>query len=867
MNESRDAGGGGGRGGASIPVGADIDALIVLDADGVIREVNGAAEKLLGYRPDELIGRPATLIRPDVTKFEARRKDGTTFPLDMSMVPLGGAQSGRVSVTLRDPDARRRADERARLFQSLLEAAPDATVVVDDQGIIRFANRQVSAVFGYAPDELVGRAVEVLVPELRGATDPLDRKSLPADPRSRRVAAGLDLTAVRKDGTKFSVDISLSAVETGGGVLLSAAVRDITDRKRAEERDRIYRSVLESAPDAIVVVSENGAIRLVNRQVEIMFGYAPEELIGQPVEILIPEKVRAIHRQHRASYRAHPRTRPMGAGLDFVARRKDGTEFPVDISLSSIKTDEGLLVSAAMRDITDLKRAEERNRLAAIVDSSTDAIFSKTIDGTVTSWNRGAERLYGWHASEAIGKNVAMIYPVDRQNELTSMLELLARGERIETLETTRLRKDGSTVDVLVSLSPIADEQGKIVGAASIARDITDRVAAARQRERLEAQLQHAQRLESVGQLAGGVAHDFNNLIAVILNYATFVSDELADRPAIRDDVEEIRRAAERAATLTRQLLIFSRRDVARPEILDLRAIFTDMRKLLQRTIGEHIELATNIADDLAPVSADRGQIEQVIVNLAVNSRDAMPHGGRLVLEAANRMLDADFVVTDPDLAPGRYVRIAVADTGEGMTKEVMDRAFEPFFTTKPKGKGTGLGLATVYGIVRQAGGKVGLYSEPGRGTTVTIHLPAVAAASLRAGAEVEPEDLRGHGETVLLVEDEAAVRGAARRILSQANYQVVEATGSRVAVAIAADPTRRIDLVLSDVVMPELSGVELAARLREKRAGLPVLFMSGYPQEVLAHQGLAPSNLELVEKPFSRDALLRAVRRLLHAS
>jgi PAS domain S-box-containing protein len=845
----------------------DADAVIVLDADGIIREVNGGIETLLGYRPDELLGKNAVAIRPDPSKLEVRRKDGTTFPLDISLVPLDRGTAGWFSVTLRDAEARRRADERGRLFQSLVEAAPDAIVIVDAQGLIRLANRQVTAIFGYEPAELVGKPVEVLMPARVHRSHLLHRERFATAPHHRPMGAGFELVALHKDGREFPVDISLSTLETSSGMLVSAAIRDITERKAAEDRNRIYQSLLESAAEAIIVVAANGAIRLVNRQVEAMFGYAREELIGQPVEILLPDRVKAIHSKHRAGYLAAPATRPMGAGLELFARRKDGTEFPVDISLAAIETEEGLLVSAIARDVTDLRRAEERNRLAAIVDSSNDAIFSETTDGTITSWNTAAERLYGWEASDAIGRNVAMIYPHERRDELVTMLEHIVRGERVDSLETTRVRRDGTTVEVLVSLSPISDEHGKIVGAASIARDITDRVAASRQRERLEAQLQQAQRLESVGQLAGGVAHDFNNLIAVILNYASFVLDELQDRPAVRDDVEEIRRAAERAATLTRQLLIFSRRDVIHPEVLDLRAVVVDMRKLLQRTIGENIELVTHVAEDLAPVTADRGQIEQVIVNLAVNARDAMPQGGRLVVEAANRVLDEDFVVTDPELKPGRYVRIAVADTGTGMTREVADRAFEPFFTTKPKGQGTGLGLATVYGIVKQAGGKTGLYSEPGRGTTVTIHLPAAVEGQGPGYAEPEPGQLSGQGETVLVVEDEPAVRAAARRILIQANYKVLEATGSLAALAIATDPTRRIDLMLSDVVMPDMSGVELASRIHQQREKLPVLFMSGYPQEVLAHQGLAALKLPLVEKPFTRDALLREIRKVLRPS
>ena len=719
------------------------DAIIVLDAAGVIHQVNPSAEKLLGYAARELVGQPGTLIRPDAGSLEIRRKDGTTFPLDLSLTPTPGP---------------------------------------------------------------------------------------------------------------------------GGAGLYSMTIRDLDARKRVEERGRLFELLLEAAPDAIVVVDTRGEIRLINRQLEVLFGYRRDELIGKSVDVLVPDQMREVHRRHRGTYVTDPHTRPMDSGLDLSARRKDGTEFPVDISLSTVETSEGILVSAAVRDLTDVKRAEGRNRLAAIVDSSNDAIYAKTLEGIITSWNPAAERIHGWTADEAIGQGVAMLYPPDRAEEHRSILAGVRAGDRVDGLETVRLHKSGDRIDMVVSISPIRDERDEIVGAASIGRDITESVAAAKQRERLETQLQQAQRLESIGQLAGGIAHDFNNLIAVVMNYATFVADELEDRPALKEDVEEIRKAAERAAALTRQLLIFSRREVSHPELLDINSVVKDMRKLLQRTIGEHIELVTNTAEDLWPVLVDRGQLEQIVMNLSVNARDAMSQGGRLLIETSNAELDDEFVATQPGLVAGRHVRLAVADTGHGMTREVADRAFEPFFTTKPKGQGTGLGLATVYGIVSQAQGRVGLYTEPARGTTVSVHFPAAATELPEVGRARTSDDLQGHGEVILLVEDEPAVRGAAKRILGQSGYQVLEAATPTDAVVLSADRARKIDLVLTDVVMPEMSGMDLARRIREQRTDLPILFMSGYPQEVISHQGLVPSEVRLLEKPFTRAALLAAVSRALKA-
>ncbi len=848
----------------AIPLEDAGEVVLLLDEDGMITRASGNVEKLLGYVPPELIGRHAAVIRPNGDDTLLRRKDGTTpFP-DISLGPVTNGHAKVFSVTLRDLRAHERDKERQRILESLLEAAPDAIVVVDDAGLIRLANRQVEVLFGYAPGELLGRSVDILVPKRAREHHPFRRTKYLSEAKTRPLGVGRKLSATRKDGSEFPAEITLSAIDTSDGMLVSAAIRDVTDRVRTEERNRLFESLLEAAPDAFVVVDTQGRIRLVNGQVEKLFGYTRAELIGEQVEILVPESMRAWHPQHRSGYMGDPQTRPMGAGLQLAARCKDGTEFPVDISLSAIETEEGLLVSAGIRDVTDLRKAEARSRLAAIVDSSVDAIIGETLDGTITSWNPAAERLYGWSAAEAIGKDIAIIYPPNKLDERAAILAKLRNGERTAGLETVRMRRDGTLMDFVVSVSPVRNEDGTIVGVASTSRDITDYVAAERQHERLERELQQAQRLESVGQLAGGVAHDFNNLIAVIMNYAELVADELGDRPALRADVEEIRRAAERAATLTRQLLIFSRREVAHPELLDINSVVGEMRRLLERTIGENIELVTTPAAHLWPVLADRGQIEQVLMNLAVNARDAMPQGGKLVIETQNADLDEDFVSTHVDLATGPYVRISVADTGHGMTAEVADRAFEPFFTTKPKGKGTGLGLATVYGIVSEARGKVALYSESGRGTTVTVLLPAGETAAMVAEPSQTTGEAAGSGEGVLLVEDEGAVRAAARRILSKNGYRVFESASPADAIALCADQSRKIDLILTDVVMPEMSGMDLVARAHESRPNVPVLYMSGYPQDVIAHQGLVSGDMHLLEKPFTRNALLRAVREAL---
>ncbi len=503
-----------------------------------------------------------------------------------------------------------------------------------------------------------------------------------------------------------------------------------------------FEQFLEFAPDAMLGVGRDGLIALVNKQTEELFRYRREELLGKPIEMLIPERYRAGHVRLRSGYFDDPRTRPMGAGIELYGLRKDGSEFPAEISLSHIRTGGELLATAAVRDVTEQMESQ-------------------------------------------------------------------------------------------------------------------------RERQALKSQLQQARaaRLESIGQLAGGIAHDFNNLLSVILNYADFAVEELEDRPEIRRDVDEIRHAARKAADLTRQLLVFSRREVVSPEPLDLNAVVGEMENLLKRTLGSHIELETRLPPDLSTVLADPGALEQILVNLAVNARDAMEGGGHLRIRTAEVELDELFTESHPEVTPGYYVELTVEDSGSGMSPEIASRAFDPFFTTKPKGQGTGLGLATVYGIARQAGGTATIYTEGGSGTAIRVYLPstserpAVAAAAADAAGPVG-----ARGETILVVEDEEAVRRVAIRLLTDAGYSVLEASGGQQAMRLCRESPSHVDLLLTDVIMPGMLGTEVAEHLRALRPGLRVLYMSGYMEAV----GSPSVRADLVEKPFSRRSLLERVRHTL---
>jgi PAS domain S-box-containing protein len=598
--------------------------------------------------------------------------------------------------------------------------------------------------------------------------------------------------------------------------------------------DSTLLGLLDALPDAMLAVNEAGLIVLVNAQAERLFGYRREDLIGRPVELLVPI--------------ADPKCRPYATGLQMAGRRQDGSEFPASVSVSTMAADTGFLISATIRDATEVGEVEaervrvkteaERVRLEAEVDR-VKAEGEKT-EAERVRLEAEADRVKA-EGEKTEAERVRLEAEVERER-----LEAEVERERLEAeVERERLEAE---------VERVTDEGAKT----EVERE---RLAAEVERERLEGQLHQSQRMESLGQLAGGVAHDFNNLLAVISNYASFVSEEIDDKEAAQNDLGQIRVAAERAAELTRQLLAFAGRKVLQPVIFDLNQVIVAVEQLLRRTIGEHVELAISLSTDPWLVEADPGQLEQVLVNLAVNARDAMPDGGLLTIDTENIEIDEGYTETHPGLAPGRYVRLRVSDTGSGMEQAVLDHVFEPFFTTKPRGEGTGLGLPTVFGIVAQAGGEIELYSEPGIGTTCRVLLPTTDRTPTIGRSPTEPRDLHGT-ETVLVVEDEDALREVARRILSRNGYVVLTSANGPEAIALVERHTGVIDLLLTDVIMPGMLGKEVAARVGELRPGIAVLYMSGYAQPVL---GLTMDvEIALLEKPFSEQILLIKVRDVL---
>jgi two-component system cell cycle sensor histidine kinase/response regulator CckA len=636
---------------------------------------------------------------------------------------------------------------------------------------------------------------------------------------------------------------------------------DIHDRKEADaavrESEERYRTLVEASASIVWTSTADGGFDTDQPGWTTFTGQTVEQhRHGGWLEAIHPDDREQTARawseavRNKTTYAVEHRVRR----ADGEYRHMTGRAIPIREKGGEIR--EWIGVHA---DVTDRVRAEEAtSRLAAIVAGSDDAIIGTDMEGLATSWNAGAERLYGYAAEEVINKPYLMLVPPDKQEEAANALTQVWQGKSVPSYPTVRMHKTGRRIDVTVSVSPIRDRNGRVIGASKIAHDST-------RSKMLEEQFRQAQKMEAVGRLAGGVAHDFNNLLTVINGYGEIVAGAMPPDHPSKALVQEIMKAGTRAAGLTRQLLAFSRRTVLEAKVLDPNALIHDLENMLRRLLGEDIDLATRLDPDLGRVRTDPGQLEQAIVNLCVNARDAMPRGGKLTIETHNVELDGTYVATHAGVTPGPYVALAISDNGVGMTPEILARIFEPFFTTKEVGKGTGLGLAMVFGFVKQSGGDVRVYSEPGHGTTVKVYLPRMATSELARKSEVRKSPMPRGAETVLLVEDEDAVRALGKHVLMMCGYTVLEAGRGKDAVRVAEEHDGPIHILVTDVVMPGgMGGREVAEAVSARHPKARVLYASGYMDDAIVRHGILEAGVHFLQKPFTPLALATKVREVL---
>jgi PAS domain S-box-containing protein len=802
-----------------------------------------SGEKITARFEKRYVHKNGGILWADVSTTLRRDTDGASLYFVTTIVDI--TEKKRAEAALRASEEFQRA---------MIACSPVALYSIDLDGNVQAWNESAEKIFGWSAQEVIGKPLPI-VPE--------DKKDEFSTLRKRVIESGgfsgVEVVRQRKDGSLFDASLSVSPIHDPRGniVGIMSSMEDITQRKQAETALRKseirYRSLFHHSLDAFLLTAPDGSILDANPAACEMFGMTAEEIKGRGRNGLVDMS------DPRVQKGLEERQQKRKAHGEITMLRGDGTRFPVEIS-SAIYADENGQQRSSMiiRDITERKRAEDdlreiEARYSAFINSSPDLIFVKDEEGRHIVANKALADFFGRSQEDVLGLTDFDLMPADAA--------AACRASDQKALEVRSVVISRETVGDRVyqtSKFPVALKNGK-VGVGGFIREVTEQ-------ERLEKQLQQAQKLESVGRLAGGVAHDFNNKLSVILGY-TELAIEVLDRenPAYAN-LQQVMKAGKQSVDIVRQLLAFARKQTIAPRVLDLNETVEGMLKMLRRLIGEDIDLAWEPDTNLWPVKIDPAQVDQILANLCVNARDAISGVGKVTIETENVVLDENYCAERAGFVPGAYVMLGVSDNGCGMDRETLANAFEPFFTTKEVGKGTGLGLATVYGIAKQNNGFVNIYSEPGKGTSVKIYLPRHSEAPEEEVEAVEAEMVHGHGETILVVEDETSVLRLSERILEKIGYNVLTASTPVEAVATARDHGGEIHLLITDVVLPEMSGKDLAGEIQQIRPNIGVLFMSGYTANVIAHQGVLDEGVLFMEKPFTFENLARKVKEALGA-
>ncbi len=621
---------------------------------------------------------------------------------------------------------------------------------------------------------------------------------------------------------------------------------------------------LESSMDLIIIIDAEGYVLHVNPQAEIYLGYTRDQLKGQHVSFM---QIRQGSHAMWEDIIAQTKTRGKWLG-EVITVRKDGSEYPVLLSTSLVKYETNAVIAliGIARDITEQKSSEEalresEARYHLLFDLLPYGGEVLDLEGRIVDCSISDARLLGYDEDELIGKHILELLHSDSAAEYRLKFPKLLKGANVE-VQVKMIRKDGVIIDVLRAARPIRNSEGTVTGVLALSVDITDKIRTEEENRRLQSQFLQSQKLESIGRLASGIAHDFNNILSVIIGYSDLSLRSLPPNSPLRAPFDIISDAGMKAAALTRQLLAFSRKQTLELKVLSPKEIIENMVKMLERMTGEDIEMELSL-HSTSFILADPGQIEQILMNLVVNARDAMPCGGRIILSTEDVRIDEAYARGHEDVNPGDYVLLSMTDTGTGMSKEVQEHIFEPFYTTKEQGKGTGLGLATVYGIVKQHNGHVWVYSEPGKGTTFKVFLPMVAGMRSSTLAPVD-RPLEGGNETIIVVDDDPAVRTMIKNALLQLGYHIITASCGEEALQILATEEKKPELLLTDAIMPRMSGKELADTALKILPSLKIVFMSGYPDESIAHHGILIPGVVFIQKPLMLDALALKLRLVL---
>ncbi|MEW6586304.1 MAG: PAS domain S-box protein [Nitrospirota bacterium] len=771
-------------------------------------------------------------------------------------------------------EALRKSDARYRL---LAENIAESIWTMSFEGRFTYISPSTQRISGYTQEEYAEKSLEdLLTPEslarvMEAIAVELARDHEPGVDPERRVVQ--EVEQIHKNGHRYWTEATASFIrdKTGKPVAIMGSTRDINERKQAEEAlrqsEERYRRLVDNTDTGFVVIDDRGIVITAN---DPYIRLAGKKELGDVAGHSVIEWTAPEEMESNANAVALCSEQGYIEDFETVYQHGDGKRIPICINAAVQMTDDGgkQLVSFC-RDISDRKRAEatlRRNeeRLSDIISSMADLVWEVDSNGAYTYCSEKVSHFLGRSQEEVIGMTPFDFMPPDEARRVAAIFSKIAASkEPIKDLENWNIRTDGKRICLLTNGVPILDKEGNLKGYRGVDQDITDRKQAEEEKKKLTAQLVQAQKLESVGRLAGGVAHEFNNMLGVILGYAEMAMSQINPEEPVQEDLKEIKKAANRSAEIARQLLTYARRQIISPKILDLNKTISGMINMLRRLIGENIDLVWRPGSGLWPIKMDPAQVEQILTNLSINARDAIAGIGTLLIETQIAVFDEASCSAHPGLKPGEYVMLLVSDSGWGMNKEDMEHLFEPFFTTKDVGEGTGLGLATIYGIIKQNNAFIYVFSEPEQGTTFKLYFPRVADSVEAKPAIIEPEPICGD-ETVLLVEDERALLNLTKAILGHYGYQVLPAESYKEALDTAERHEGPIQLLITDVVMPGMNGRDLKEKIKALHPEIKVIFMSGYSSEVLATHGAVEKDINFLQKPISKKRLASKVREVL---